>query len=83
MMSSRISFSLMRPARKKKLPVILSRGEVITIMEHVKFFRYRVCLETIYSQELRLQEGIRVQICDIDSAVQCANNPYFVIALFQ
>jgi len=59
---------LVRPAREKKLPVILTRGEVITIMEHVKYFRYRVCLETIYSLGLRIQEGTRLQVCDIDSA---------------
>ena len=58
---------LVRPAREKKLPVILSRREVITIMENVKHFRYRVCLETIYSMGLRLGEGIGLQICDIDS----------------
>ncbi len=59
---------LVRPAREKKLPVILTRGEVITIMRNIKHFRYRVCLETIYSLGLRIQEGTRLQICDIDSA---------------
>ncbi|MCD4775038.1 MAG: site-specific integrase [Candidatus Aegiribacteria sp.] len=59
---------LVRPAREKKLPVVLSRGEVITIMQNVRFFRYRVCLETIYSLGLRVGEGTRLQICDIDSA---------------
>lgn len=59
---------LVRPAREKKLPVILSRREVIIIMENVRHFRYRVCLETIYSLGLRLQEGTKLQICDIDSA---------------
>ena len=59
---------LVRPAREKKLPVILTRGEVMTIMRNVKHFRYRVCLETIYSLGLRIQEGTRLQICDIDSA---------------
>jgi site-specific recombinase XerD len=59
---------LVRPAREKKLPVILTHGEVITIMRNVKHFRYRVCLETIYSLGLRIQEGTRLQVCDIDSA---------------
>lgn len=58
---------LVRPAREKKLPVILSRREVIIIMENVRHFRYRVCLTTIYSLGLRLGEGIGLQICDIDS----------------
>jgi len=59
---------LVRPAREKRLPVILSRKEVITIMKNVRFFRYRACLETIYSLGLRVGEGTRLQICDIDSA---------------
>lgn len=59
---------LVRPAREKKLPVILTRGEVIAIMRSVRHFRYRVCLETIYSLGLRLQEGTRLQVCDMDSA---------------
>jgi site-specific recombinase XerD len=59
---------LVRPAREKRLPVILSRKEVITIMENVRFFRYRACLETIYSLGLRVGEGTRLQISDIDSA---------------
>ncbi|MCK5036320.1 MAG: site-specific integrase [Candidatus Sabulitectum sp.] len=59
---------LVRPAREKRLPVVLSRKEVITIMKNVRFFRYRACLETIYSLGLRVGEGTRLQICDIDSA---------------
>ena len=59
---------IIRPAREKKLPVILTRREVMTIMGNVRYFRYRVCLETIYSMGLRLQEGTRLQVCDIDSA---------------
>lgn len=57
---------LVRPAQEKKLPVVLSRREVILIMNHVRFPRYRVCLEIIYSLGLRLKEAIRLQVCDID-----------------
>ena len=59
---------LVRPAREKKVPVILSQPEVVAIMQHVKLFRYRACLETIYSCGLRLLEGISLQVSDIDSA---------------
>lgn len=48
--------------------MILTREEVVTIMQQVKLFRYRVCLETIYSCGLRLSEGISLQVQDIDSA---------------
>ena len=59
---------LVRPEREKKVPVILSREEVVAIMQQVKLFRYRACLETIYSCGLRLLEGISLQVSDIDSA---------------
>jgi site-specific recombinase XerD len=59
---------LVRPAREKKVPVILTRDEVIAILRNVKNFRYRVCLHTIYACGLRLGEGVRLQVSDIDSA---------------
>lgn len=62
------TLGLVRPAREKKVPVILTREEVIAILQNVKNFRYRVCLHTIYTCGLRLGEGIRLQVGDIDSA---------------
>ena len=61
-------FGIVRPAPEKKLPVILSREEVRTILGGVRLPRYRVCLATIYSCGLRLQEGTHLQVADIDSA---------------
>ena len=62
------TLGLVRPAREKKVPVILTREEVVAILREVSFLRYRVCLQTIYSCGLRLSEGIRLQVSDIDSA---------------
>lgn len=61
------SFDLIRPPREKKLPVILSIEEVQTILRQVRLPRYRICLSTIYSCGLRLQEGTHIQVRDIDS----------------
>jgi len=57
-----------RPPQEHKLPVILSRDEVRTILQSVRLPRYRTCLTTIYACGLRLQEGTHLQIPDIDSA---------------
>jgi integrase/recombinase XerD len=62
------TFTLVRPPREQKLPVILSLEEVRRILQAVRLPRYRVCLSTIYSCGLRLQEGTRLQVRDIDSA---------------
>ena len=61
-------FNLVRPAPEKKLPVILSRAEVRQILAGIRLPRYKVCLSTIYSCGLRLQEGANLRVADIDSA---------------
>jgi integrase/recombinase XerD len=58
---------LARPPREKKLPVVLSVAEVRQILACVHRQPYRVCLSTIYSCGLRLQEGVHLQVRDIDS----------------
>jgi site-specific recombinase XerD len=58
---------LVRPAREHRLPVVLSRDEVRRILSEVRIAVYRVCLTTIYSCGLRLMEGARLRIGDIDS----------------
>lgn len=62
------TFELVRPPREKKLPVILSLEEVREVLGKIRVPRYRVCLTTIYSCGLRLQEGTRLQVADLDSA---------------
>ena len=61
-------FGIVRPAPEQKLPVILSLAEVRQILGRVRLPRYQVCLTTIYSRGLRLQEGTHLQVADIDSA---------------
>jgi integrase/recombinase XerD len=57
-----------RPGREKKLPVVLSRDEVRSILSNLQMLRYRVCLTTIYSCGLRLSEGTHLKVENIDSA---------------
>jgi len=57
-----------RPGHEKKLPVVLSRQEVIDLLSCIRLLRYRVCLTTIYSCGLRLSEGTHIKVEDIDSA---------------
>jgi site-specific recombinase XerD len=55
-----------RPKGEKKLPVVLSRDEVWRILAVIRIAVYRACLTTIYACGLRLMEGIRLQVPDID-----------------
>jgi site-specific recombinase XerD len=57
-----------RLRREKKLPVVLSQEEVHQILSRLRRPHYRVCLSTIYSCGLRLMEGVRLQVADIDSS---------------
>lgn len=59
---------LARPAPEYKLPVVLSREEVRRLLAEVRKPVSRVCLTTIYSCGLRLMEGVRLQVADVDSA---------------
>jgi site-specific recombinase XerD len=58
---------LVRPERKKKLPVVFSTEEVKRVLNCVHRFEYQVCLKTIYACGLRLLEGTRLRVQDIDS----------------
>jgi integrase/recombinase XerD len=62
------TLTFVRPPQEHKLPVILSRDEVRTILPWVRLPRYRPCLTAIYACGLRLQEGTHLPIPAIDSA---------------
>lgn len=55
-----------RPEGEQKLPVVLSRAEVWQILDAIRIPMYRVCLTTIYACGLRLLEGARLQVPDVD-----------------
>ncbi len=61
------SLKFIRPEKEKKLPVILSRQEVKAILDRVEFPHHRACLKVIYSLGLRIGEGTRLKVYDIDS----------------
>jgi len=60
------TFDFLRPAKEKKLPVVLSVEEIRRILKCVRLYHYLVCLTTIYACGLRLLEGTRLQVSDID-----------------
>lgn len=60
-------FDIIRPRRRKKLPVVLSHDEVRRIVRRVRNATVRMCLTTIYSCGLRLSEGTHLRVTEIDS----------------
>lgn len=61
------TLEFVRPAKEKKLPLVLSVEEVGRVLNCVQHQRYRVCLTIIYACGLRLLEGVRLPVKDIDS----------------
>jgi integrase/recombinase XerD len=58
---------LVRPRRRRKLPVVLSPEEVRRLLAQVRQATQRTSLTTIYSCGLRLSEGTHLHVDDIDS----------------
>jgi integrase/recombinase XerD len=59
---------LVRPAKRRTLPVVLTPAEVRTLLALVRDPRVRMCLTTIYACGLRLSEGTGLTTHDIDGA---------------
>ena len=60
-------FGLVMPAKSKKLPTVLSRQEVDTILGLVRSAAIKVLLTVIYVCGLRLNEAVSLTVNDIDS----------------
>jgi integrase/recombinase XerD len=58
----------LRPRVQKKLPVVLSRQEVETLLNGVGSIKYRAVLMTAYGSGLRIGEVCRLQTQDVDSS---------------
>jgi len=59
---------LVRPAKERRLPAVLSQAEVQQVLEAVQVPLYRICLTTIYSCGLRISEGVGLQVEQIDGS---------------
>ena len=58
---------IVRPAREKRLPEILTIEEVRKILGALRLLRYKACLTLIYSCALRIKEGVTLHVRDSDS----------------
>jgi site-specific recombinase XerD len=58
---------LPRPRREQKLPVVLSRQEVVRLFAALGNLKHRALLMLAYSAGLRVSEVVRLKVGDIDS----------------
>lgn len=61
------TFEFLRADREKKLPAVLSREEVHSVLARVRTPHNHAFLSTVYSCGLRLQEALCLEVSDIDS----------------
>ena len=62
------TLTMIRPPKEHKLPVVLSVEEVQQLLGCLRLPHYRVCLTTIYACGLRVSEGVKLQVTQIDGA---------------
>lgn len=56
-----------RPRPEKKLPTVLSEGEIARVVEHTVNLKHKAIIVTIYSCGLRLSELLNLRMADIQS----------------
>ena len=59
--------SLPRPRKEKKLPIVLSREDVIHIFDSVNNIKHKAILMLAYSAGLRVSEVVKLKVQDIDT----------------
>ena len=62
----RIIASIPRPRSERKLPAVLSRGEVLSLFAALSNLKHRALLILAYSAGLRVSEVVRLRVEDID-----------------
>ncbi|MHA7944587.1 site-specific tyrosine recombinase/integron integrase [Formosa sp. 3Alg 14/1] len=60
-------YGIERPRKKKKLPVVLAKSEVIKLIEHTNNIKHRCIISVIYSAGLRRSELLHLKLKDIES----------------
>ena len=63
------SLDLIKPPKAQRLPDIVTLEEAQRLFTATRILSYRVCYFTLYSLGLRLGEGLRLQVGDIDASV--------------
>lgn len=60
-------YEIERPRKEHKLPKVISKDEVLAIIQHTPNIKHRCIVELLYSAGLRRGELINLKIKDIDS----------------
>lgn len=64
----KLFFSIKRPKKEKFLPVVLSRNEIIKIINCAHNLKHKLLLSLIYGSGLRVSEVVKIKISHLDLA---------------
>ncbi len=59
-------FKILKSQKEKRLPCVLSRKEVYAVLSYIHTLHNFTYLATVYACGLRLQEGLHLEVSDID-----------------
>ena len=57
---------LVRPKKEFKLPIVLSKEEILDLLRSTRNIKHRTALAMIYAAGLRIRELLSLELCDID-----------------
>lgn len=60
-------YSIERPRKEQKLPQVISKQEVLSIMENTNNIKHKCIVSLLYSAGLRRSELLNLKVSDIDS----------------
>ncbi|MFC5044700.1 site-specific tyrosine recombinase/integron integrase [Aquimarina hainanensis] len=60
-------YSIERPRKQQQLPKVVSKEEIITMLEHANNIKHRCIIGLLYSAGLRRSELLNLRVTDIDS----------------
>ena len=63
---SRHTYFIERPRKEKRLPVVLSQEEVMSILKSIDNIKHKALISLLYSAGLRISELLNLKIEDID-----------------
>ncbi len=66
-------YSIERPRKEKQLPVVLSKEEIVEIINNTNNIKHRCIVGLLYSSGLRRSELLNLNILDIDSKRMVVN----------
>ncbi len=60
-------YEIERPRKEAKLPKVISKNEVLSIIEHTNNIKHRCVVELLYGSGLRRSELLNLKLTDVDS----------------